>query len=253
MAWADHKPSTRERAARPAPDPSKIIQPGKASSAAGGAGAGAGGDDDPNAIRTLVLSELPEVDKGTLWKRVRKVNDAIQLVYPVEGQDKMAHLIFPSHGDALKGLPKLQGHTYKGAVISAVLKKRMDKMDASGKAASHAGRLIVRNLPWDVSTLHYCCRLPISTIPVLIRSYGLTCRLGKTTSNPPSCHTVPSAKSSSPQSPPSCHRAMANPLLPDYVALHSSGSSRRAMPKRPLRGSMVNPSRGRRARRGSRQ
>lgn len=143
VAWADHKPSTRERAARPAPDPSKIIQPGNA--------AGAVGDEDPNAIRTLVLSDLPEVDKGTLWKKVRKVNDGIQLVYPIEGQPKVAHLVFPTAGDAFRGLLKLHGHTYKGAVLSAVLKKRADRIGASGKGPSHAGRLIIRNLPWDVS------------------------------------------------------------------------------------------------------
>lgn len=143
VAWADHKPSTRERAARPAPDPTKIIQPGNTGAAAG--------DEDPNAFRTLVLSDLPEVDRGTLWKKVRKVNDAIELVYPVEGQAKVAHLVFPSAGDAYRGQPKLHGHTYKGVVLSAVLKKRADRLGASGKGPSHAGRLIVRNLPWDVS------------------------------------------------------------------------------------------------------
>jgi hypothetical protein len=53
----------------------------------------------------------------------------------------------------VKAAPKLHGHTYKGALLSCVLKKRLEKLSAKGdgKAPSHAGRLIVRNLPWDVS------------------------------------------------------------------------------------------------------
>lgn len=64
-----------------------------------------------------------------------------------------AHIIFPSHSDALKALPKLHGHTYKGSILSCVLKKRLEKLSAKGegKAPSHAGRLIIRNLSWDVS------------------------------------------------------------------------------------------------------
>lgn len=64
-----------------------------------------------------------------------------------------AQIIFPTHGDALKALPKLHGHTYKGCILSCVLKKRLEKLSAKGegKAPSHAGRLIIRNLSWDVS------------------------------------------------------------------------------------------------------
>jgi nucleolar protein 4 len=113
-----------------------------------------------------VVAGLPkDLTKNVLWKRVRKVNDAIELVFPVEGQedtgrsrfsspsieaDQVAHLIFPTHNDAQQSISKLHGHTYKGAVISAVLKKRLEKLST---AASHAGRLIVRNLAWDVSNL----------------------------------------------------------------------------------------------------
>ena len=65
-----------------------------------------------------------------------------------------AYLVFPSHAEAFKALPKLHGHTYKGSLLSCVLKKRLEKLTtatADGKAPSHAGRLIVRNLSWDVS------------------------------------------------------------------------------------------------------
>lgn len=45
------------------------------------------GPTDPNAIKTLVLSNLPEdITKAVLWKKVRKVDDKIELIYPVEGQ-----------------------------------------------------------------------------------------------------------------------------------------------------------------------
>lgn len=41
---------------------------------------------DPNAIRTLVLSGLPAgLTKAVLWKKVRKVDDRVDLVFPVEG------------------------------------------------------------------------------------------------------------------------------------------------------------------------
>ncbi|WWC67499.1 uncharacterized protein I206_101407 [Kwoniella pini CBS 10737] len=115
---------------------------------------------DPNAIRTLVLSGLPEgITKNVLWKKVRKVDDKAELVYPVpaeEGETEssdLANIIFPSHGQALKALPKLHGHTYKGALLSCVLKKRLEKLSArgEGKNQSHAGRLIIRNLAWDTT------------------------------------------------------------------------------------------------------
>jgi len=42
---------------------------------------------DPNAIRSLVLSGLPaELTKAVLWKKVRKIDDRVELLYPVEGE-----------------------------------------------------------------------------------------------------------------------------------------------------------------------
>lgn len=41
---------------------------------------------DPNAIRTLVLSGLPaDLTKAVLWKKVRKVDERVELLFPVEG------------------------------------------------------------------------------------------------------------------------------------------------------------------------
>ncbi len=111
-------------------------------------------DADPNAIRTLVLTGLPaDITKPVLWKKVRKAHPGIELVFPVEGEDATAHLVFPSHGEAVKSIAKLHGHTYKGSLLSAVLKKRLAVLSSKGegRAPSHAGRLIVRNLAWETT------------------------------------------------------------------------------------------------------
>ncbi|WWD21915.1 hypothetical protein CI109_106403 [Kwoniella shandongensis] len=155
VAWADERLSLKERKVEraeaqlnPKPKPTPRSAPGEEKSS------------DPNAIRTLVLSGLPEgITKNVLWKKIRKVNENAEVVYPVpaeEGEtspEDTANIIFPSHGDAQKALPKLHGHTYKGALLSCVLKKRLEKLSAKGqgKNPSHAGRLIVRNLSWDTT------------------------------------------------------------------------------------------------------
>jgi len=134
-----------QREARPAKKPRV---------SAADAGEGQATDSDPNAIRTLVVTGLPnDLTKAVLWKKIRKVNDAAEVQYPVEGEANTAHVVFPSHADAVRGIPKLHGHTYKGALLSAVLKKRLEKLSAKGegRAPSHAGRLIVRNLAWDTT------------------------------------------------------------------------------------------------------
>ena len=43
---------------------------------------------DPDAIRSLVLSDLPsDITKAVLWKRVRKIHDNVELRFPVEGEE----------------------------------------------------------------------------------------------------------------------------------------------------------------------
>lgn len=81
------------------------------------------------------------------------MNPNSEVVFPVEGEDLTAHIVFPTHGEAVKGLPKLHGHTYKGSLLSAVLKKRLAILSnkGEGRAPSHAGRLIVRNLAWETT------------------------------------------------------------------------------------------------------
>ncbi|KAL7423249.1 RNA recognition motif-containing protein [Cryptotrichosporon argae] len=157
VAWADKKPDRLERrdaatAVAAAPKPAKAAREPAAAA-------------DPAAIRTVVLSGLPEVTKAVLWKKVRKVDGSLELVFPVVVADApdadaapaptsdTAHLVFPTHADALRAVPKLHGHVYKGKTLSAVLKKRLDNLVAkgSGQGPSHAGRLIVRNLAWDTT------------------------------------------------------------------------------------------------------
>ncbi|OXG10851.1 nucleolar protein 4 [Cryptococcus neoformans Tu259-1] len=148
VKWADERASLKDRKAEV--KVSKPI-PGQTDNKS----------TDPKAIQTLVLTGLPsDITKNVLWKKIRKVNDKAELLFPVEAEGSeeeapknTAHIIFPSHSDALKALPKLHGHTYKGSILSCVLKKRLEKLSAKGegKAPSHAGRLIIRNLSWDTT------------------------------------------------------------------------------------------------------
>ncbi|GMK57198.1 hypothetical protein CspeluHIS016_0400320 [Cutaneotrichosporon spelunceum] len=141
VSWADKKPGKEITDVRPAK---------KARVTAGDEEE----DTDPDAIRTLILTGLPaDLTKAVLWKKVRKAHPGIELAFPVEGEDATAHLVFPTHGEAVKSIPKLHGHTYKGALLSAVLKKRLAALSSKGegKAPSHAGRLIVRNLAWETT------------------------------------------------------------------------------------------------------
>jgi nucleolar protein 4 len=148
----------------PIPTPrTKPVQP------RGHAAAGSAGNSDKFAIRTIVLSGIPtDVDRDTLWKKVRKmpgIGPKEGLEYPatldsvVAGEVKetmgnTAHVLFENHDKASKAAEKLHSHIYKGALLSCVLKKRLQvaagKVD--GKGGSRAGRLIIRNLAWNVST-----------------------------------------------------------------------------------------------------
>ncbi len=59
---------------------------------------------DPNAIRTLVVSGLPaDLTKAVLWKKVRKVDDRVELLFPVEGEAHPGeHLNVSSRRTSLK-------------------------------------------------------------------------------------------------------------------------------------------------------
>ena len=81
----------------------------------------------------------------------------------------LAHAIFETPATASEGVNKLHAHVFKGALLSATLKRRLDglakaaaakKPKASVKPATQqkgtpapnrASRLIVRNLPFDIT------------------------------------------------------------------------------------------------------
>ncbi|KAG8715855.1 RNA recognition motif-containing protein [Ceratobasidium sp. 395] len=141
LQWADRKgTSTHTEKVKPS-KPQKAPRP-KTS-------------NDPDAIRTLVLTNLPEgIDSKILWKKARKAPGASEIVYPApDRDDHTAFVKFGTAAEALAAVGKLHNHVFKGARISAVVKKRVDGLVAGRKtgAPSRSSRLIIRNLPWHVT------------------------------------------------------------------------------------------------------
>ncbi|KAI0031894.1 hypothetical protein K488DRAFT_38076, partial [Vararia minispora EC-137] len=121
---------------------------------------------DPDAIRTVIVSGLPPgVDQKAIWKKFRKQPGAERVAWPAPvpgGEDpSAAHVLFDHATHAFDAVQKVHAHVFKGALLSATLKKRLDGVAAppasspakakGGPAPSRASRLIVRNLPFDVS------------------------------------------------------------------------------------------------------
>lgn len=115
---------------------------------------------DPLAIRTVVVSGLPSVDSNGLWKKFRKYEGATELQWPVKLENGLedastAHVIFSSPSTAQVAVNRLHAHIFKGALLSVTLKKRLDssakQLQASAPVPSRASRLIVRNLPFDIT------------------------------------------------------------------------------------------------------
>ncbi|KAI0795052.1 hypothetical protein C8Q75DRAFT_873532 [Abortiporus biennis] len=138
------------------------------------------GPRDPNAIRTIVVSGLPgSIDSKSLWKKVRKYDGAEKVEWPIQVdgvEDKStAHVLFTNPSTAQEAVNKLHAHVFKGSLLSVTLKKRLDGLAKAsqqktsskrtviaqasssattvphGAAPSRANRLIVRNLPWDIT------------------------------------------------------------------------------------------------------
>ena len=145
-------------------------------------------DRDPDAARTIVISGLagctPAADVKTIYKRVRKIGDVEQVKFAEhEGSEAndVAFVRFRTPNHAMKAINKLHAHQFKGSLLSVELKKRTDGAlrremhmrddtrkkqhsiqeqieQFSGKTLpvhqnhlDHASRLIVRNLPFDMS------------------------------------------------------------------------------------------------------
>ncbi|KAJ3980473.1 hypothetical protein F5890DRAFT_694771 [Lentinula detonsa] len=119
--------------------------------------------NDPLAIRIVVVSGLPSnIDAKVLWKKFRKCEGAEKVDWPIQfsGQADTAHVLFSTAQNALDAVNKLHAHVFKGNLLSVGLKKRLDNLtkpaagphQASSTAApSRAARLIVRNLPFNIT------------------------------------------------------------------------------------------------------
>ncbi|KAL5483572.1 NOP4 [Sanghuangporus weigelae] len=115
---------------------------------------------DPNAIRTIIISGLPaSIDTKVLWKKVRKYDGAESVVL-VEGEPGVAHALFSSPSAAAHVVDKLHAHVFKGSILSVALKKRLENLAKThvrkegfneSTSPSRASRLIVRNLPWNIT------------------------------------------------------------------------------------------------------
>ena len=131
---------------------------------------------DPLAIRTVVISGLPPVDSKGLWKKIRKYEGAEEVQWPIQRDNGVedtptgscarpilhigthhssAHVLFSSPSAAQDAAKKLHAHVFKGALLSVTLKKRLDGaaklLHTSTPMPSRANRLIVRNLPFDIT------------------------------------------------------------------------------------------------------
>jgi nucleolar protein 4 len=222
LSWADEKPSLKERKGKKADAadgtaaaPAK--RPRLAAPASAGTHSSAGPSKDPDAVRTLILSGLaactPAANDKTIYKRCRKIGDVERVVHPAHDPSNMsgnakpspdiAHVVFRTPNHAATAVDKLHAHIFKGAMLSAVLKKRADgaarlearmrpekreKLEAAqakaravaeaeAKAAGRAltftevkggvnqvSRLILRNLPFDVSPQSRACSARLLTL-----------------------------------------------------------------------------------------
>lgn len=144
-------------------------------------------DRDPDAVRTIVISGLarcsPKADEKTLYKRVRKLGDVEQVTFAdkTASTADVAYVRFRTPNHAMFAIPKLHAHQFKGAQLSVELKKRVDSAmrrnlhmredtrkrqkivqeriekfsgnvwNSIGGKLSRESRLIVRNLPFDMT------------------------------------------------------------------------------------------------------
>ncbi|CAE6349255.1 unnamed protein product [Rhizoctonia solani] len=146
LQWADKKGAPHNSDKEVSKKPKKTPQPK--------------GPNDPEAIRTLIVTNLPNgTNSKVLWKKARKISGATEVIYPVPDHDEHTALVkFSSPAQASAAVSKLHNHVFKGSRLSATIKKRADKLVTGRKsgAPSRSSRLIIRNLPWHIteSDLH---------------------------------------------------------------------------------------------------
>ena len=171
LQWADRRVQGEERKSKSdAPKKSRDID-----------------QRDPDAVRTIVVSGLsrcdPPADTKTLYKRARKIGDVESVEFvAVDGSvsSDVANIRFRTPNHAMDAVPKLHAHQFKGAQLSVEIKKRVDNarrreqhmrpetlekqrkllekvertsgvVPQSNIPLSRESRLIVRNLPFDVT------------------------------------------------------------------------------------------------------
>ncbi|CAE6468051.1 unnamed protein product [Rhizoctonia solani] len=193
LQWADKKGVSHHSEKDIPKKPKKVSQPK--------------GSSDPESIRTLIVSNLPEgTNSKVLWKKARKIAGASEVVYPAPGHDERTALIkFTSPAEASAAVSKLHNHVFKGSRLSATIKRRVDKLVTGRKsgAPSRSSRLIIRNLPWHVTE---------RDLHELFAPYG-----------PIYSITLPTAQSEGSESKPARHRGFA------FVWMLSHGDAERAL------------------------
>ena len=117
------------------------------------------------------------MDSKGIWKKIRKYEGAEEVQWPVKRDNgiedaktgssvpyheyrcsphpHLAYVLFSSPAAAQDAVNKLHAHVFKGALLSVTLKKRLDgaaKLTHTfTPTPSRANRLIVRNLPFDIT------------------------------------------------------------------------------------------------------
>ncbi|KAG0240799.1 RNA recognition motif-containing protein [Actinomortierella wolfii] len=111
-----------------------------------------GGSKEKNySFQTVILKGVGEnVTKKHIYKRVRKVGDVKEVIYPVSTKDEAtgtekveegtAHIIYATAQLANQAVKQLDGHIFKGSALHAAL--------LATPSVYKRCRLIVRNLPW---------------------------------------------------------------------------------------------------------
>ncbi|KAG0262091.1 RNA recognition motif-containing protein [Actinomortierella ambigua] len=104
-------------------------------------------------FQTVILKGIgKDVTKKHIYKRVRKVGDVKEVIYPISTKDEAtnedkvdegtAHIIYGSAQLANQAVKQLDGHIFKGGALHATM--------LATPSVYKRCRLIVRNLPWKL-------------------------------------------------------------------------------------------------------
>ncbi|KXN82917.1 hypothetical protein AN958_02000 [Leucoagaricus sp. SymC.cos] len=101
------------------------------------------------------------------WTMKRKIQVSVCILFSFSTlllRFFLAHVMFSTPAAANNAVTKLHAHVFKGSLLSVTLKKRLENLakpvptsarskpkETAGFAPSHASRLIVRNLPFNIT------------------------------------------------------------------------------------------------------